>query len=611
MRKSSIVFLVFLLGLFSIAASNTGDMMPGIKYSPLKVKVKKADVQSSANVMRDPDYGKIPLYFIPNQGQVNEKAKFYAKTSRYTLWMTAEGLVFDSVNPFQSSWAGESDASVSKLSFSGCAPVLWVNKNILNFAVNSLGHTTNPQNFLIRNVGGGTLDWEVIENSPWIKCNPTSGTNFGVVEVSLDDLDGLKIGSNVVEIFVRDPNANNSPQMISAVIWLYTPGSPPETDKPFGYFETPEDNTIVSGSVPFTGWALDDLEVVSVKIYLEVGTSLVYIGDALFVEGARPDVFQVYPDYPHSNRAGWGYLILTNALPDGLHVFHAIVTDIEGNQVTLGTKTIIINNADAVKPFGTIDDPDPGEPVSGSYRVQGWALTPLPKTIPQDGIDVVVDGLDLGEANYGIPRNDVCNLFPGYNNCPGPGFYFDMDTIEYSNGMHTIYCHVDDGEKSADIGCRYFNIWNLGSKNSKSQTSSQNHYSLSEIIKMPFNDLKPIEFQRGYNEAIEPQFTYPDENGKIYIETRELERIKVQLNAAQNAPFNTSNYTGYHVIGSQLFPLPIGSTLDAKEGIFYWQPGPGFVGIYQLVFIREALTGQMSKKLITVKILPKFTGKAH
>ena len=36
------------------------------------------------------------MYFIPNEGLVNEKALFYAKTSRYTLWFTEEGLVFDS-----------------------------------------------------------------------------------------------------------------------------------------------------------------------------------------------------------------------------------------------------------------------------------------------------------------------------------------------------------------------------------------------------------------------------------------------------------------------------------------------------------------------------------
>jgi len=51
----------------------------------------------SKNLKISSDYGKIPLYFIPNEGQVHDKALFYAKASRYTLWLTKEGLVFDSI----------------------------------------------------------------------------------------------------------------------------------------------------------------------------------------------------------------------------------------------------------------------------------------------------------------------------------------------------------------------------------------------------------------------------------------------------------------------------------------------------------------------------------
>ena len=42
------------------------------------------------------DFGNIPLYFTANRGQVDGKALFYAKASRYTLWLTEGGLVFDS-----------------------------------------------------------------------------------------------------------------------------------------------------------------------------------------------------------------------------------------------------------------------------------------------------------------------------------------------------------------------------------------------------------------------------------------------------------------------------------------------------------------------------------
>jgi hypothetical protein len=42
-----------------------------------------------------PGFGKISLYFAPNKGQLNDKAKFYTNTSPYSLGMTMEGLLFD------------------------------------------------------------------------------------------------------------------------------------------------------------------------------------------------------------------------------------------------------------------------------------------------------------------------------------------------------------------------------------------------------------------------------------------------------------------------------------------------------------------------------------
>ncbi|MCP4154459.1 MAG: hypothetical protein GY757_42435, partial [bacterium] len=55
-------------------------------------------VQPVTPVKPDINFGEIPLYFITNKGQVNKQAKFYAKASRYTLWLTKEGLIFDSSN---------------------------------------------------------------------------------------------------------------------------------------------------------------------------------------------------------------------------------------------------------------------------------------------------------------------------------------------------------------------------------------------------------------------------------------------------------------------------------------------------------------------------------
>ena len=61
--------------------------------------------------------GSFPLDFIPNQGQVAPEARFYARTPGYALWVTREGLVFDSSR--RSSIPGERD--VTSLAFIGGA----------------------------------------------------------------------------------------------------------------------------------------------------------------------------------------------------------------------------------------------------------------------------------------------------------------------------------------------------------------------------------------------------------------------------------------------------------------------------------------------------------
>ena len=44
-------------------------------------------------------YGKPPLYFVPNEGQFHPEAVFFARTPGYTLWLTPNGMMFDSLRP--------------------------------------------------------------------------------------------------------------------------------------------------------------------------------------------------------------------------------------------------------------------------------------------------------------------------------------------------------------------------------------------------------------------------------------------------------------------------------------------------------------------------------
>lgn len=241
------------------------------------------------------------------------------------------------------------------------------------------------------------------------------------------------------------------------------------SEQPFGSFDTPIDGSTVRSSIAVTGWALDDTGIKNVKIYRGETWGLVYIGDAMLVEGARPDVAAAYPNYPNNTKAGWGYMMLTNFLPNsdnGTFKIHAIATDWEGKSTTLGIKTIHVDNANAVKPFGAIDTPTQGGTASGSSFINwGWVLTPQPKSIPTDGstINVYIDGVNLGHPIYNIYRSDIAALFPGYANSYGAAGYFYLDTTAYEMGVHTIqWTASDSGGNSDGIGSKYFLINFLG-----------------------------------------------------------------------------------------------------------------------------------------------------
>ena len=200
------------------------------------------------------------------------------------------------------------------------------------------------------------------------------------------------------------------------------------------------------------------------------GTAQIFVGAAASIEGARPDVAAGFPTFPLNGRAGWGFMLLTNMLPDqgnGTFVFHVWVTDREGHTVWLGSRTMTCTNAAATLPFGSIDTPSQGGVASGTAFVNfGWALTPQPKTIPIDGstITVLIDGVAQGTVSYNHERADIEALFPGFRNTAGTngavGFKI-IDTTRLTNGLHTIsWTVVDDQGAVEGIGSRYFTVSN-------------------------------------------------------------------------------------------------------------------------------------------------------
>lgn len=141
----------------------------------------------------------------------------------------------------------------------------------------------------------------------------------------------------------------------------------------------------------------------------------------------------------------------------------------------------------------------------------------------------------------------------------------------------------------------------------------------------------PVYVKKGYDLRAFPQKVYPDESGVVHIEIREVERVALSLNLDPSAlsyeflrrdsdSLNLSHknksqsptldsgftYSGYLKFQDELRPLPIGSTLDPTTGLFTWQPGPGFLGEYELVFVRQSPASQKEKITVRINIIPQF-----
>jgi hypothetical protein len=210
-----------------------------------------------------------------------------------------------------------------------------------------------------------------------------------------------------------------------------------------------------------------------------------------------------YPNYPNNYQAGWGFMFLTNFSPNGQIIFTAEATDIEGNTTTLGTKTVLIDNANAVLPFGDIDSPAQGGIASGTgYPVTGWALTQQPNSISNiypntnPGVKIYVDGVYIGDATYGLYDQVVSLTLTSYNNSNAAGFSYDLNTTQYANGVHSIQATVMDNVGNLNgIGSRYFTIYNESFLSSEIDGSSiPEHLTVINPYPNPFNPSTTINY---------------------------------------------------------------------------------------------------------------------
>jgi hypothetical protein len=496
----------------------------------------------------------------------------------YTVTPSKIGFTF---NP-ASQPATINSANVSAINFTassaGPAPTMSLDHTNLNFGTNGTV-ITSSQTVTVDFSPASLTAWTATSNQPNIVVTPSSGTGSAQLQIAANP------GPSGV-VTVTAVGATNSPQQIQVRINNVTPALP------FGSFDTPADRTTgVSGAIAVTGWALDNIEITDVGIWRDpIGNEptnangLVFLGHATLVPGARPDVEAAFPTEPWNHRAGWGYMLLTNFLPNpggqmgnGVINIHAIAENRVGYLLDMGVHSITVDNAHANKPFGSIDTPDQGGTASGDAFVNfGWALTQNPFMIPTDGstITVTVDGVMLGHPVYNQFRADIANSFPGLANSNGAVGFFYIDTTKLTNGMHTIgWLVYDNGTRGDGIGSRFFNVFNGGA--GASAAPEQPVAAPAEESESP------------QQSKVETESVVQDRHHSIEIE--ELGRVELPLGAT----------SGHLLVGGKSTRLPIGSTLS--NGVFYWQLGAGFLGEYRFVFERSS----GAHDWVTVRVQPK------
>jgi hypothetical protein len=423
-----------------------------------------------------------------------------------------------------------------------------------------------------------------------LQVSPASGTGTANLTVSVLFAPGLPIGSSVTgAITIALTGAATTTGPINVTLSVIPNGT---STSPVGVVDTPTNNLSgVTGAVPFTGWALDDLEVTRVMICRAAfgsevapvdpncgGNAQIFVGFPVFIDGARPDVQAAFPTLPLNTRGGWGFMVLTNMLPaqgNGTYVFTMYAQDRDGHTTVLGTRTMTCANATATKPFGAIDTPTQGGVASGSGYVNfGWALTPQPKLIPLDGstIQVLIDGAGIGTVDYNHERPDIESLVPGYSNTVGTNGAVGLrviDTTALTNGQHTIsWTVVDNNGAIEGIGSRFFTVLNGGSPVTAASVTAEANAARSTT---------PIMGRRGWDQDAPLEAFEADTSGRIVIRSEEVNRVELQVGAGASGFMRTSE---------GLQALPAGSAIDG-DGVFTWAPGPGFVGAYDLVFVRD------------------------
>jgi len=218
------------------------------------------------------------------------------------------------------------------------------------------------------------------------------------------------------------------------------------------HFHCDEVRLTEDGDVEVLGWAVCASGIATITAQIEGET----VGRAQLGR-ERPDVGNHYPTIPSARLAGFRLAGRTSVRVTGERVLRLLVCGQQGEEreillPVLATPSLSQQQAGEDGGAGIrfyLDTPtlaagETGqiatETVRGFLSLAGWALSPAGIA----GIEVFLDGISLGEAFYGIRREDIGRAFPTMANALLCGFAMLVSPQVLRRGQHEIRLIVRD-----------------------------------------------------------------------------------------------------------------------------------------------------------------------
>lgn len=325
------------------------------------------------------------------------------------------------------------------------SPILYIDEP--NFNMNYKG---------IVKIRGWTLGYSPIQAiEVMVDGNKIGEANYGIIRTDVAKafpqynnnnsgfeylLDADSIGEGKHDLTIRARSSNGTYTDFNKTITVEYPMT-------IIYIDSPAPNASLAGYIDIRGWAIDYFGINRAEVLVDG----VKVGEASYGI-VRSDVNKIFGEYRNSLNSGFEYRINTKSLSQGAHLVTIRTTNTKGR---VNKQNISINLVKP-NPIVYIDAPQYNEVIFSTYTIKGWALN----SYGVNKVEIEIDGTKLGEATYGLLRNDVADAFPNYIDGNLSGFEFTFESTQIKNGKHSLTVIVTGQDGTVTKVVRTFNILN-------------------------------------------------------------------------------------------------------------------------------------------------------